>query len=105
MATQEEVKQAIVESLKRIGRESRIIFEEFATETYTGGGYSSGTWTYKFTPPNTVSLEYWFSAFSNRKEEVTITYVEDADKEKLDRDLKEGLGKVRQIVNRKKGIF
>lgn len=104
MATQEEAKQAVRESLKRIGQGQRIIFDEFAVETYTGGGYSSGTWTYKFTP-TTVSIEYWFSAFSSRKEEVEITYAADENKEKLELDLKEGLSKVRQFVNRKKGIF
>ena len=104
MATTEETKQAVEETLKRVGREARVIFDEFVTETYTGGGYSAGTWTYKFAP-RTVALEYWFSAFSSRKEEVEITYATDNDRDKLERDLKEGLNRVRQIVNRKKGIF
>ena len=104
MATQEETKQAVEDSLKRIGRESRIVFDEFSTETYTQGGYSSGTWTYKFTPRR-ISFEYWFSSFSNRKDEAEITYQTDDDKEKLESDLKEALGRLRQIVNRKKGIF
>lgn len=104
MATQEETKQTVEDSLKRIGRELKIIFDDFSTETYTQGGYSSGTWTYKLTPRR-LSLEYWFSSFSNRKEEIEITYPADDNKEKLENDLREALSKLRQIVNRKKGTF
>ena len=104
MATQEETKQAVVDSLKSIGQEFRIIFDEFATEIYTQGGYGSGTWTYNFTPRR-VSLEYWFSSFSNKKEEIEITYSTDDDKEKLQSDLKAGFSKVQQAVKRKKGLF
>jgi hypothetical protein len=104
MATQEETKQAIADCLKRIGRESRVIFEEFSIETYTGGGYSSGTWAYKFTPGR-VAIEYWFSAFSTKKEETEITYQDDDNTEKLESDLRACFGKVQEAVKRKKGMF
>jgi hypothetical protein len=104
MATQEETKQAIEDSLKRIGQESRVIFKDFAIETYTGGGYGSGTWTYQLTQQK-VALVYWFSSFSSRKEEADITYQSDDNKEKLENDLRGAFTKVRQFVNRKKGIF
>lgn len=104
MATQEETKQAIEECLKRIGRSSRVIFEAFAIETYTQGEHSSGTWTYKFAPPK-VSIEYWFSSFSSKKEETEITYQDDGDKEKLESDLRAAFSKVQEAVKRKKGMF
>ena len=104
MATQAEAKQAVEDCLKRIGRESRIVFEEFATETYTNGGYGAGTWTYKFTP-NRVALEYWFSSFSTRKEETEITFLSDGNLEKLESDLRACLSRVQQVVKRKKGLF
>src|SRR5215213_2621732 len=105
MATQEEIKQAVEECLKRIGKESRVIFKEFSIETHTGGGYGSGTWAYKFSPPRSVTLEYWFSAFSTRKEEIEITYPDDANKEKLEVDLKACFSSLNQTVKRKKGMF
>jgi hypothetical protein len=104
MATQEETKQAVEDCLKRIGRQSRIVFEEFAIEKHTSGGYSSGTWTYKFTPGR-VSIEYWFSAFSTRKEETEITYQNDNNPEKLESDLRACFNKVQDAVKRKKGMF
>jgi hypothetical protein len=104
MATSAEAKQAIEEYLKRIGRESKIIFDEFETEKYTGGGYGAGTWTYRFTG-NRLTLEYWFSSFSTRKEETDITYFNDGNQEKLESDLRACLSRVQQIVKKKKGLF
>lgn len=104
MATQEETKQAVEDCLKRIGRASRAIFEEFSVETYTQGGYSSGTWVYKFSPPR-VSIEYWFSSFSSKKEETDITYMDDNDLAKLENDLRACFSKVQEAVKRKKGMF
>jgi hypothetical protein len=104
MATQEETKQAVGDCLKRIGRGSRVIFEEFAIEAYTGGNYSSGTWAYKFTPGK-VFIEYWFSSFSSKKEETEITFAEDDNLEKLESDLKACFDRVQEAVKRKKGMF
>ena len=104
MPTQEEAKQAVEDCLKRIGRVSRVVFEEFSIETYTGGGYSSGTWVYNFAPGR-VSIEYWFSAFSSRKEETEITYQDDENTEKLESDLRTCFVKVQEAVKRKKGMF
>lgn len=104
MATQAATKQAVEDCLKRIGRESRIVFDEFATETYTSGGYGAGTWTYKLTG-NRIALEYWFSSFSTRKEETEITYSDDENPEKLESDLRACLSRVQQVVKRKKGLF
>ncbi len=104
MATQEETVQAIENCLNRIGQNSKIKFVKFSTETYTEGGYRSGKWTFE-TNPQRVSLTYWFSSFSNRKEEATTTYREDEDEEKLESDLRECLSRLRQFVNRKKGMF
>ena len=104
MATLEETKQAVEDCLKRIGRQSRAIFEEFAIEKHTAGGYSSGSWAYKLTPGR-VSIEYWFSAFSTRKEETEITYASDDNMEKLENDLRACFNKVQDAVKRKKGMF
>ncbi|MGI8495293.1 MAG: hypothetical protein ACR2L1_08285 [Pyrinomonadaceae bacterium] len=104
MATQEEAKQAVEDSLNRIGQEFKINFQEFETETYTAGSYRAGKWTCKFSP-GSVALEYWFSAFSSRKEEVKISYAADGDGAKLETDLRECLSRLRQFVNRKKGMF
>jgi hypothetical protein len=104
MATQEETKQAVEDCLKQIGQQSRVIFKEFAIETYTAGGYGAGTWAYKFSS-RSVTLEYWFSSFSTRKEEVEITYVDDDNREKLQSDLKDCFTRLHQIVKRKKGMF
>ena len=104
MATPPETKQAVEDCLKQIGQENKINFVEFQTETYTAGGYRSGKWTYKFAP-GSVALEYWFSSFSSRKEEAKITYQSDDNLEKLENDLRECLSRLRQFVNRKKGIF
>lgn len=104
MATQAETAQAAEECLKRIGQELKISFREFEIETYTGGGYNSGAWTYKITPRR-VALDYWFSSFSTKKEEIEITYAADEDATKLERDLRAGLDKLREAVKRKKGIF
>lgn len=104
MASQEEAKAAVVESLTRIGQESKINFKEFEIEDHTGGRYRSGTWTYKVYRQR-VSLEYWFSAFSSRKEEIDITYHTDDDRGKLEADLRRCLDIVREAVKRKKGMF
>ena len=104
MATLTEAKQTVEESLKHIGRESRIVFDEFATETYTNGGYGAGTWTYRFTG-NRLTIEYWFSSFSTRKEELELTYANDDNLEKLESDLRACLSRVQQIVKKKKGLF
>lgn len=104
MATQEETVQAVENCLSRIGQNSKIKFDKFETETYTQGGYRAGKWTYE-TNPQRVSLTYWFSSFSNRKEEANITYREDEDAMKLEKDLQECLSRLRQFVNRKKGMF
>ena len=104
MPTQEETAQAVENCLSRIGQTARAKFDKFETETYTAGGYRSGKWTYNITGQK-VSLEYWFSSFSNRKEETAITFSEDADETKLENDLRECFTKLRQFVNRKKGMF
>jgi hypothetical protein len=104
MATQEETIEAVVECLKRIGQESKIIFKEFEIEAHTQGKYRSGTWTYKVLHQR-VSLEYWFSAFSSRKEETDISYQTDNDIKKLEDDLRKCLSIVRDAVKRKKGMF
>ncbi|HEY8559686.1 MAG TPA: hypothetical protein VIL74_04725 [Pyrinomonadaceae bacterium] len=104
MATQEEVKAAVAECLTRIGQDLKIVFKEFEIEAHTGGKYRSGTWTYKFAR-NRVSLEYWFSAFSSRKEETNVTYQTDGDAAKLEADLRKCLDTVRDAVKRKKGMF
>ncbi len=104
MATQEETLQKVIECLSRIGQESKIIFKEFEIEAHTQGKYRSGTWTYKFARQR-VSLEYWFSAFSSRREETDITYQADDDLKKLEDDLRKCLNKVRDAVKRKKGMF
>ena len=103
MANQEEMVQAVQECLKRIEQDFKIAFQEFSTETYAQGGHSSG-WTYNILRQN-VHIEYWFSSFSSKKEIVNTTYQADNNKEKLENDLREGFTKVRQFVNRKKGIF
>lgn len=104
MATQEDIKPAIVECLNRIGQESKIKFDEYDIETQTRGAYKSETWTYKIVGRR-VSLEYWFSSFSSRREEKDITFGADENKEKLETDLRECLGKLRETVKRKKGMF
>jgi hypothetical protein len=104
MATQEEAKQAVVECLNRIGQEAKIVFKEFEIEAHTQGKYRSGTWTYKMFRQR-VSLEYWFSAFSSRKEEIDITYQTDDDARKLEEDLRNAYDEVREAVKRKKGMF
>lgn len=104
MATQEETTQAVESCLSRIGQNSKIHFDKFSTETYTEGGYRSGKWTFE-TKPQRASLTYWFSSFSNRKEEASITFREDNDEAKLEKDLQECLSRLRQFVNRKKGMF
>lgn len=104
MASQEETIQAVVETLQRIGQESKIVFKEFVIEDHTQGKYRSGTWTYKILR-NRVSLEYWFSSFSSRKEEVDVTFQTDEDRKKLEADLRKCLEVVREAVKRKKGMF
>jgi len=104
MAEKAEAEKAIIDSLKHIGQEYKINFEEFSTETFSGGGYKAGKWTYKINN-QWVDVNYWFSAFSNRKEEVKITYAADDDKEKLETDLRKCVNTVRQFVKRKTSTF
>jgi hypothetical protein len=104
MASQEETKQAIIGCLQYIGQESKIVFKEFVIEDHTMGKYRSGTWTYKIVR-NRVSLEYWFSSFSSRKEEVDTTFQTDENSQKLESDLRKCLEVVREAVKRKKGMF
>lgn len=104
MATQEETAQAVENCLNRIGQNSKIKFDKFSTEIYTEGKYRSGKWTYEANPQR-GSLTYWFSSFSNRKEEAVVTFREDEDEAKLEKDLQECLSRLRQFVNRKKGMF
>lgn len=104
MATQTEARQAVIDCLKRVGQEFNIDFEEFSPETFSQGGYKSDKWTYKINH-QWVSLDYWFSSFSTRKEEVKTTYLADDNAEKLEADLRECLGRLRQFVKRKKGMF
>ena len=104
MATQEEAKQAVVELLNSIGLELKINFKEFVIEDHTQGKYRSGTWTFKILR-NRISLEYWFSAFSSRKEETDITFQTDDDTKKLGEDLRKAFVVVNAAVKRKKGMF
>lgn len=99
-----EARQAVIDRLIEIGQEFKIRFDEFSTETFSGGGYKAGKWTYQLNH-QWLALNYWFSAFSNRKEEVKITYFDDASEEKLDADLRECLGRLRQFVKRKTSMF
>jgi len=104
MATQEEAKQAVAGCLNRIGQEAKINFKEFEIEAHTQGKYRSGTWTYKILGRR-VSIDYWFSAFSSRKQEIDITFHADEDLSKLEADLRNGYDAVREAVKRKKGMF
>lgn len=104
MAVKAETEQAIIDSLKSIGQEYKINFEEFSTETFSGGAYKAGKWTYKLNN-QWLAVNYWFSSFSNRKEEVKITYITDEDKEKLETDLRECVDSLRQFVKRKTSTF
>ncbi|MGI8470425.1 MAG: hypothetical protein ACR2N3_18450 [Pyrinomonadaceae bacterium] len=104
MATQEETNQAVVKCLNHIGQWSKIDFEEYDVETQTRGDYDDDNWTYKIVRQR-VSLEYWFSSFSSRKEETDITYGADGDRAKLESDLRACLDKLREIVKRKKSMF
>lgn len=104
MAAKAEAEAAVIDCLERIGQEYKIKFEEFSTETFSGGGYRAGKWTYK-TTNQWVAVNYWFSAFSNRKEEVKITFHADDDREKLEKDLSECVDVVRRFVKRKTSTF
>jgi len=104
MASQEETKQAVVECLQRIGQELKINFKEFVIEDHTQGKYRSGTWTYKLMR-NRLSLEYWFSSFSSRKEDADLTFWTDENPQKLESDIRKCLDVVRDAVKRKKGMF
>ena len=104
MATQAETEIAVEECLQKISQEYKIAFKKFETKEYTKGNYSSSTWTYN-TIYNRVSLEYWFSSVTSRKEDVTTTFLVDDDKELLDQKLREGLIKLQAFVKKKKGIF
>jgi len=104
MTAQEEINRTVVECLNRIGQESKIVFKEFEIEDHTQGKYRSGTWTSKLFRQR-ISLEYWFSPFSSRKEETDLTFQADGDLKKLEDDLRKCLNKVREAVKRKKGMF
>lgn len=104
MATQAETDIAVEECLQQIGQEYKISFKKFETEDYTKGAYRGGTWTYK-TSWNRVSLEYWFSGFSSRKEDAEISYSADENKEELKNRLKDALARLQTFVKRKKGMF
>lgn len=104
MADKAAAEAAVIETLKQIGQEYKFNFEEFSTETFSGGGYKAGKWTYKITN-QWIAINYWFSAFSNRKEEVKITFHSDDDRAKLYTDLKECVGKVREFVKKKTSTF
>lgn len=104
MATQAETEIAVDECLQQSGREHKISFKKFETENYTRGDYRASTWTYKLTS-NRVSLEYWFSGFSSRKEDAEINYSADENKEELKSRLKDALSRLQAFVKRKKGMF
>lgn len=104
MASQEETVETVTECIELIGSDYDIDFDEYDIETQTQGKYRSGTWTYRVVRQN-VSLEYWFSSFSSRKEEVDITYGADDDRNKLEKDLRECLSRLREVVKRKKSMF
>lgn len=104
VTVQELTKRAVTEVLRRIGQDLKINFKEFEIEAHTSGKYRSGTWTYKITGQR-VALEYWFSAFSSRKEETLTTFQADGDFAKLENDLRNSLNTVRDAVKRKKGMF
>ena len=104
MATQEETSQAVVECLNSLGKESKIEFEQYDIETQTRGDYEDDNWTYKIARQR-ISLEYWFSSFSSRKEETDITYGADDNRAKLESDLRKCFDKLRQVVKKRKGIF
>ena len=104
MATQIETDKAVEESLQQIGQEYKISFKKFETEDYTKGIYRAGIWTYK-TSWKRVSLEYWFSGFSSRKEDIEISYSDDENKEMLQKNLRDGLSRLQTFVKKKKGMF
>lgn len=104
MAVQEETTQKIIEILNRIGADQKAKFVEFDIETHTQGKYKSSIYTYKISR-NRIALEYWFSAFSSRKEETPLTFEQDGDTAKLEADLRACLSKLQETVKRKKGIF
>ena len=104
MKTQEETNQAIISTLNKIGQESKTDFEEYDIETQTRGEYDDDNWTYKIVRQR-VSLEYWFSSFSSRKEETDITFAADNNTEKLEADLRECFSKLRDFVKKRKGMF
>lgn len=104
MATQAETDKVVEECLQQLGNEYKISFKKFETEDYTKGDYRSGTWTYKSSWKR-VSLEYWFSSFSSRKEDVEINYSADENKETLEKNLSDGLSRLQTFVKKKKGMF
>lgn len=104
MTKQEELTQAVAQSLQTIGQESKIVFKEFDIEEHTQGKYRAGTWTYKIFGRR-VSLDYWFSSFSSKKEEADTTFQTDGDAQKLEADLRKCFDAVREAVKRKKGMF
>lgn len=104
MKTQEETNEAIVECLNRIGKDLKIDFDEYDIEMQVSGDFDDDNWTYKIVRQR-VSLEYWFTSYSSRKEETDITFGADGDFGKLENDLRECLDKLREFVKRRKGIF
>lgn len=104
MTTQDEINQAVGVALNKIGQEAKTEFEEYDIETQVRGTYEDDNWTYKTTRQR-VSLEYWFSSFSSRKEDVDITYGTDNDSAKLEKDLRECFDRLRNFVKKRKGIF
>src|ERR1044072_9473425 len=100
MASQEETKQKFVGCLQHIGQDSKISFKEFEIEAHTQGQYRPGTWTYKLARQR-VSLEYWFSSFSSKKEETDISFQTDENVQKLEADLRKCFETVREAVKRK----
>lgn len=104
MATQEETEIAVEECLQQIAQEYKISFKKFETKDYTKGNYSSNTWTYR-TSHNRVSLEFWFSSITSRKEDVETTFLADEDKKLLEQKLREGLNRLQAFVKKKKGMF
>lgn len=104
MPTKIETEKAVEECLQEIGQDYKVSFKKFETENYAQGDYRAGIWTYKISW-NRVSLDYWFSGFSSRKEEIEINYSDDENKEKLKEKLIDGLNKLQAFVKKKKGIF
>jgi hypothetical protein len=103
MAEKAEPKRRLSRLLNKSVRNINSALKNFRRNFFCGG-YKAGKWTYKITN-QWIAINYWFSAFSNRKEEVKITYLADDDRTKLYADLKECVGKVREFVKKKTSTF